>query len=81
MCTSNCEHLLLFLQIFSTARFINKSDLLELLGDELNFIQFLCNEGLLSTQKLCSECDLPMNLKKLQTENCHILYVKDCTKE
>ena len=63
------------------ARFINKNDLLELLGDEVNCIQFLCDEGQLNTEKLCSDCDTPMKLKKkLRTENCHILCVKDGTK-
>ena len=46
-------------------RFINKSDIKELLEDELNCIRFLCDEGLLNTQKLCSEYDSPMNLNKL----------------
>ena len=47
------------------ARFINKIELVELLEDEVNCIQFLCNEGLLNTQKLCSECDSPITLKKI----------------
>ena len=44
------------------ARFINNIELLE---DEVNCIQFLCDEGLLNTQKLCCECDSPMDLKKI----------------
>ena len=44
------------------ARFNNKNDELE---DEVNCIKFLCDEGLLNTQKLCSECDSAMNLRKL----------------
>ena len=47
------------------ARFINKNDLVEFLEDEENCVQFLCDEGLLNTQKLCSECDSPMNLNKI----------------
>ena len=66
------------------ARFINKNDLVELLEDEVNCVQFLCDEGLLNTEKLCSACDSPMNLKKkekLPDKNCHILCVQDGTKE
>jgi hypothetical protein len=62
-------------------RFMNKNDLVELLEDEENCVQFLCDEGLLNTQKLCSECDSPMNLKNFRTENCNILCLQDGTKE
>ena len=47
------------------ARFINKNDLEELLEDEVNRVQFLCDKGLLNTQKLCSVCDSPINLKNI----------------
>ena len=51
--------------LWITLRFINKNDLVELLEDKVNCVQFLCDEGLLNTDKLCSECDSPMNLEKL----------------
>ena len=64
--------------IFSTARFINKNDL----EDKVNCVEFLCDEGLFNTEKLCSECNSPMNLKKTSGQkNCHILCVQDGTKE
>ena len=48
------------------ARFFNDLvELVELLEDEVNCVQFLCDEGLLNTEKLCSECNSPMILKKL----------------
>ena len=39
------------------ARFIRKTDLIQLFGDEEFCISFLLDEGLLNTRKLCSECD------------------------
>ena len=39
------------------ARFISKADLIQLLGDEELCVQFLIDEGLLNTRKLCSEYD------------------------
>ena len=47
------------------ARLINKNDLVELLGDEVNCIQYLCDQRLLNTQKLCSRFDSPMKLKNI----------------
>jgi hypothetical protein len=64
------------------ARFINKNDLLELFEDKVNCNQFLCDEALFNTEKLRSDCDSPMNLKKTSGQkNCHILCVQDGTKE
>ena len=62
VCTSQLYYLCI---IFSMARLINKRDLVEFLEDKVNCIQFLCDEGLLNTQKLCSECDSVVNLKKI----------------
>ena len=64
-CICELSKQMLFLSSFSMVRFINKIELVELLVDEVNCIQFLCNEGLLNTQKLCSECDSPITLKKI----------------
>ena len=57
------------------ARFINKNDLVEHLEDKVNCVQFLCDEGLLNTEKLCSECDSPMNLKKTSGQQIAIFCV------
>jgi hypothetical protein len=44
-------------------RFISKFELAQLMGDEENCIQLLFDEGLLNTRMLCSECDVPMQLR------------------
>ena len=46
------------------ARCINNTDLVQLLRDKVTCIQYLCDDGLLNTKKLGSECNAPMDLKK-----------------